>query len=205
MKLYLSSYRLGNNPQLLVDLVSKNKRVAIIPNALDFSTDSKRVNAGINREKDDMKKLGFQPEEFDLKNYFGKPRKFEKDISLYGLLWIIGGNVFLLIKAMRQSGMDKWLIKQKNNNKLVYAGYSAGVCVLSPSLKGLEIVDKPVKVKGYPSKTIWDGIGIINWSFAPHYKSKHIESEKVNNLIEYYTNNKIFYKALSDGEVIIEK
>ena len=34
--MYLSSYRLGGKPQQLVNLVGNNKKVAVIPNALDF-------------------------------------------------------------------------------------------------------------------------------------------------------------------------
>ena len=41
MKLYLSSYKVGSDPQGLKDLVGKpNAKVAVIDNALDFSTDS---------------------------------------------------------------------------------------------------------------------------------------------------------------------
>jgi dipeptidase E len=205
MKLYLSSYRLGNNTKELVKMVGKNKKAAIITNALDFSTDPVRKNSSIAREINDLENLGFQPEELDLRIYFNKPAKLSKDLSSYGLIWVIGGNSFILRKAMKLSCMDKWLIKQKGNPDVVYAGYSAGVCVLAPSLRGLEIVDDPkAKAKGYDNKTIWDGVGIVNWTFAPHYRSDHPESAKVNKEVEYYIDNKILFKALRDGEVIIE-
>ena len=204
MKLYLSSYHLGNNPQELVVLVEKNKRAAVIINSRDMWEESERKVGGIKRELEDLTILGFKPEIFDLRGYFNKPDKLEKKISKYGLIWVIGGNAFLLRKAMKMSGFDRWLIKQKGNNKLVYAGYSAGVCVLSPSMKGLELVDQPyVKVKGYKNEVIWKGLGIINWSFAPHYKSNHPESEKMNEVVEYYEKNKIPFKALHDGEAIV--
>lgn len=205
MKLYLSSYRLGNNAKQLVEMVGRNKRAAIIINALDFSMDTKRKKATTTREIKDLENLGFQPEVLDLKKYFGNFDKLKKDLSRFGLLWVIGGNVFLLRKAMKLSGIDKWLLERKNDESLVYAGYSAGVCVLSPSLKGMEIVDDPkVKARGYNDTTIWQGIGIISCAFAPHYKSDHPESEKVDKEIEYYIENKIPFRALRDGEVIIE-
>lgn len=204
MKLYLSSYHLGNDSHRLVELVKNNKKVAVIPNALDFSTDIERKKTSILGEINDLKKLGLEPEEFDLKNYFINPIGLEKDLAQYGLIWVRGGNAFLLRKAMQMSGMDKWLIKSRNNNNLVYGGYSAGVCVLSPNLSGLEIVDNPnVSADGYNNETIWEGLNIIDWAFAPHYKSDHSESEKVNKLIEFYIDNKILFKALRDGETII--
>lgn len=205
MKLYLSSYRLGNNAEQLVQMVGENKKTAVITNALDFSTDLDKKNASISREMNDLKSLGFQVEIFDLKKYFGKTTKLEKDILPYGLFWVIGGNTFLLRKAMKFSGIDDWFVKQKNNQELVYAGYSAGVCVLSPSLKGLETVDDPnVKAEMYNNIVIWEGLGIIDWAFAPHYKSDHPESEKITKEVEFYIDNKILFKALRDGEVIIK-
>ena len=154
MKMYLSSYRLGDNPQQLVDLVGNNKKVAVIPNALDFSTEIDRRNAGVQREIDDLKQLGLEPEEVDLRDYFGKPEELTKKLSEYGVVWVRGGNTFVLRRAFKESGMDEWLVGQKDNKELVYAGYSAGVCILSPSLKGLDTVDDPnIVLEDYKKET----------------------------------------------------
>lgn len=205
MKLYLSSYRLGDNPEKLVDLIGENKRIAVIPNALDFSTDIERRNAGVQREIDDLNNLGLQAEEVDLRDYFNKPQELEKKLSNFGALWVRGGNTFILRKAFKESGMDEWLLKQKDNKELVYAGYSAGVCVLSPTLKGLEIVDDPNIVgEGYNNEIIWEGVGLIDFAFAPHFESPgHPETEAVGREVEYYKKNGVEYRALHDGEVII--
>ena len=204
MKLYLSSYKLGENPKKLVDLVGTNKRAAVIPNALDFSTEIERRNSRVQSEIDDLKQLGFQAEEVDLRNYFGKPDELNRTLLEYGLIWVPGGNVFTLRRAFKESGIDEWLIRQKENKDLVYAGYSAGVCVLSPSLKGLELVDDPtITSEGYPKEVVWEGLGLIDFAFAPHYQSNHPEAEAVNREVEYYVKHGIEYKALHDGEVII--
>jgi dipeptidase E len=190
MKMYLSSFRLGDQTQELVKMVGINKKVAVIANAMDFVDDIERRKASAQREIDALKELGFQPEEVDLRNDLVK-------LSEFGMIWVRGGNVFTLRKAYKLSGFDQWLIAQKDNDKLVYAGYSAGVCVLSPSLRGLELVDDP------GMDTIWDGLGLIDFAFAPHYQSDHPESEAINKVVEYYKTNNIPYKALRDGEVII--
>lgn len=39
MKLYLSSYRLGNSPEKLIKLFGADKKVAVISNAMDFAYD----------------------------------------------------------------------------------------------------------------------------------------------------------------------
>lgn len=205
MKMYLSSYRLGDNPEKLVNLVGANKKVAVIPNALDFSNEIDRRNAGVQREIDDLNNLGFEAEEVDLRKYFGKPDELEQKLSGFGAIWVRGGNTFVLRRAFKESGMDEWLIKQRDNKELVYAGYSAGVCVLSPTLKGLELVDDPVVVnEGYPRETIWEGLNLIDFAFAPHFESPgHPETESVSKEVEYYKKRGIKYKALHDGEAIV--
>lgn len=205
MKLYLSSYRLGQGSAELKKLVV-NKKAAIIANALDFSTDLVRKNSTISRELADIGSLGFEAEVLDLRNYFHKSDALFSKLAQFGLFWVIGGNTFILRKAMKISGFDKWLLDQRENKDLVYAGYSAGVCVLSPSLKGLEIVDDPnEKAAGYDDTVIWQGLGIIDWAFAPHYRSDHPESAKVEEEVKFYDKNNILYKALKDGEVIISE
>lgn len=205
MKMYLSSYRLGDHPEQLVSLVGNNKRAAVIANSRDYGTDLERRKLGIQREIDDLTKLGLIPEELDLRNYFGKPQELEQKLTEFGMLWVIGGNTFVLRRAFKESSMDHWLINQKDNKELVYAGYSAGVCVLSPTLKGLEFVDDPnIVPESYPKETVWEGLGLINFAFAPHFESPgHPETEAVGREVEHYKRTGIEYKALHDGEVII--
>lgn len=203
--MYLSSYRLGDNPEKLLELMGANKKIAVIPNALDFSNEIDRRNAGVQREIDDLNNLGLQAEEVDLRKYFNKPDELKHKLSEFGAVWVRGGNTFVLRRAFKESGMDEWLLKQKDNKELVYAGYSAGVCILSPSLKGLETVDDPIIVgEGYPKETNWDGLGLIDFAFAPHFESPgHPETEAVSKEVEYYKQAGIKYRALHDGEAIV--
>lgn len=206
MKLYLSSYHLGDNPQVLVEMVGKNKKAAVIPNALDNMEDKKLLEEKIQANMDELKNLGFKPEVINLKKYFGKPAELARKMSEFGLIWVRGGNAFILRRAYKQSGFDKWLVSQKNNKDLVYGGYSAGCCILSPTLKGLDIVDEPnIVSKGYSPDIIWNGLGLIDFIFVPHYKSDHPESAKVDETVKYYRKEGMVYKTVRDGEVIIQK
>ena len=204
MKLYLSSYRLGNETDKLVSMVQENKRAAVIFNALDFSCDLERKRSTINRELNGLAELGLDPEEFDLRPYFGKPELLKEKISRFGLIWAIGGNSFVLRRSMDQSGFDRFLKENRNNDTFVYAGYSAGVCVLAPTLRGIDLVDDPEVVpEGYQGDIIWEGLSLINYCIAPHYKSDHYESELIDKTVDYFLENKILFKVLRDGEVII--
>ena len=206
MKLYLSSYRLGNKAQLLSNSFCENKKVAVIANSMDFLTDREARKESAQREVNDLKQLGLDPEEVDLRDYFCKPEALAQKLKKYGGIWVRGGNVFILRKAFKESGMDEWLKTQKDNKELVYGGYSAGVCVLSPKLNGLELVDDPNNVpEGYKSDIEYTGVDLINWAFAPHYMSQHPEAEAVSKLVEHFKKEGVEFKALSDGEVIIEE
>ena len=202
MKLYLTSYQLGSEPKKLVALVGPNKKVAVICNAIDGLNTADR-DERLRREITAMTNLGFLPEELDLRDYFGKPGELEKQLNTYGLLWIRGGNVFILRKAMALSGFDK-IIRNVLDKNIVYAGYSAAVCVAGPSLHGLELCDEEKLVpKGYPAKTEWDGLNLIAYVIAPHYQSDHPESTMINDVVAYFKEKTIPYKTLRDGETII--
>jgi len=204
MKLYLSSYQFGDNPQLLADLIGDNKKIAIIPNALDVFPDEERKDTNLQREREGLMQIGLQPEMLDLRNYFGKPEELKNKMGEYEAVWVLGGNTFVLRRAYKESGMDVWLQGHKNDKGFVYGGYSAGVCVLSPELKGLETVDQPNAIpEGYKEEVVWQGVGLIDFAFAPHYMSNHPESEMVTKEVEYMINNGIEYRTLHDGETII--
>lgn len=120
------------------------------------------------------------------------------------MVWVYGGNTFVLKRAYEQSGFGEIVKEMILKDEIIYAGFSAGVVILSKSLKGLEIVDDPEIVpEGYEKDFSWDGLGILDYNIAVHYKSDHPESAGINKEIEYCQKNNISYKTLSDGEVIV--
>ncbi len=205
MKLYLSSYHLGDKPNQLADLLGDNKRVAVISNALDFSTDLDRLEKSRKREFDELTAIGLDAEEIDLRKYFGKALELEKKLSMFGLIWVRGGNSFILRRAMHQSGLDVILHKISATDTIVYGGYSAGVSVLGPTLSGVELVDDPMIIpEGYNKEVIWDGVGLVDFSFAPHYQSNHPESASIEKVVAFYKEKGMLFQGLKDGEVIIQ-
>ncbi|MDA9129439.1 peptidase E [Candidatus Gracilibacteria bacterium] len=205
MKKYLSSYKLGDNPEKLVELFGENKKIAFIANTCDMYSDKNEKDERESSDISDLRKIGLDIEYLDLKNYFGKKTKLRNKLQEFGGVFVCGGNVFVLRQAYKLSGLDDILINyEKNNPDFVYSGYSAGICILAPSLKGLDIVDDP-NVFPYDDiqETIWEGLDILHYSISPHYDSDHPESEDIEKEIQYCIKNKILFKALRDGEVII--
>ena len=203
MKYYLSSYKFGNDVGKLKSMMPKNNRIGHINNARDFS-DPERSRKNQTDEIEQLNQLGFVAEALNLRNYFNKEADLRNKLNTLGAVWVAGGNTFVLRQAMRLSGFDVICQELSKNKEFLYAGYSAGVCVLSKSLKSLFIVDKPYDFP-YPEITepIWEGLGFFDYDFMPHYDSDHPESEDIGKTIKYCIDNKILFKALRDGDVII--
>ena len=169
MKLYLSSYRLGNNSDEFKRLVSGQKRIGVIRNALDFSDDRKRHEEGWAQEFSDLTSLGFSPQAVDLREYFDGKNDLRATVNQLDGLWVAGGNTFILNSAFRRSGLDKIVVEHLANETFVYAGYSAGICVLAPTLEGIHLADNPEVIpQGYSKAVIWNGIGLLPFCIAPH-------------------------------------
>lgn len=204
MKFYLSSYKLGNETEKLKSLVP-NKKIGYIQNARDYSNnDPERRKLSRDTDVALLNDLGIAVEEIDLRHYFGKQDELKNKINELGAIFICGGNVFILRQAMKLSGLDDILKELKNDENFLYAGFSAAGCVLSPSLKSYAIVDDSTDTP-YPElkETIWEGLGLIDFAFMPHFESEHPESQDVNKEIEYCKQNNIAYKAIRDGEVLV--
>lgn len=204
MRLYLSSFRIGNKPEELLTLLAGRKRTAIILNAMDFVGGEGRA-ASLKREVDDLKSIGLEPTEIDLRDYFGKSGQLKESLSSYDLLWVRGGNAFVLRRAFRQSGADVIVKELLAYDAIVYGGYSAGIDMLTPSLHGAELVDDPrIVPEGYETSIIWDCLGVLPYAVAPHYKSDHPESAAIDKSVEYLIDNHISFITLHDGEAIVK-
>jgi dipeptidase E len=203
MKLYLSSYGFGNKSEQFVKLIGVNKKVAVILNAQDYASPEKR-SGKLRQEIMNLKTLGLDPEELDLRHYFDNPDALKEKLAAYGAVWIRGGNVFVLMGAMKRSGFDVIIQPLVLAERIVYAGFSAGSAAASPTLHGIELVDDPRSVpSGYADEPIWDGLGFVEYSIAPHYRSDHPESEAIEKVVVYFIEHKMPYKTLRDGEAIV--
>lgn len=204
MRLYLSSYQLGNQPERLLSLLGEGRRTAVISNAGDLNPQTEERDARHKQQMEELRNMGLEPIDLDLRNYFGKTEELKKVLLGFNLIWVKGGNAFVLRRAFLQSGADTIIKDLLTSDLLVYGGYSAGIDMLTPSLRGTELVDDPNAVpEGYNPEIIWNCLGILPYAVAPHYKSDHPESAAVDKSVEYLINNHIPFIALRDGEVIV--
>lgn len=207
MKLYLSSFKIGDHGLKLAQMIGGSKKLAVISNALDCYSDIERRQRGEVEEIEQLSNLGIQTEIIDLRDYFDKQSNLEDRLNQFDGVWVRGGSVFVLRVAMALSGFDQLLHhKLKVSKTFVYAGYSAGGCVLSPTLEGYQLVDQPELVfAAYPQSSVdLTGLGIINFIFEPHYRSDHPESALTEKEIFQLIDQKHLFKAFRDGEVYLK-
>jgi dipeptidase E len=207
MRLYLSSFRLGDRPDLLVDLVRRSAgspTVAVIANACDVG-DATRRTAAVELELQAMHDLGLRPHEIDLRDYQPETGTLARDLAGLAALWVRGGNAFVLRHAMATSGAERLIPRLLSQDALVYAGYSAGPCVLAASLRGLELCDQPMDVlTAYGVQPLWDGLGVLDRAFVPHLDSPgHPETELTGEVAALYRREGRPFWALRDGQVVV--
>lgn len=201
MKFYLSSYKIGQEVEKLKNFM-QGKRMGFIPNSVDYLELKSRQESNDKNMKD-ISDIGIDIEILDLRDYFGKMSQLEEKIKTLWGVWVRGGNTFILRQAMKLSGFDD-IIQRMDRDDFVYGGYSAGICILAPSLVALQQVDNP-HIMPYKElqEVIWDGLWLLDYIILPHYKSDHPESADIDKEVDYCTRNNIRYKTLSDGEVIV--
>ena len=203
MRLYLSSFRMGNQPGELLKLLGTGRRTAVIMNAADANSPERRTVGRVD-ELARLTEAGLDPVELDLREYFGRPETAKGALNGFDLVWVRGGNTFVLRRAFKYSGMDEILKEMLLNDAIAYGGYSAGIDLLTPSLHGSEKVDDPYAIpEGYKSEIVWDGLNLLPYSVAPHYRSDHPESAAVEGMVQHLIDNHILFKALRDGQAII--
>ena len=206
MRLYLSSYRIGDRAGSLLALLGGGRRAAVIENALDnFSASAREI---YRREAydpvDELAPLGIAGTPLDLRDYFGDPEGLRAKLSGFDLVWVTGGNAFVLRRAMKQSGFDDVITDMLDNDEIVYGGFSAGAVVATPSLEGIHLMDDPDEAPpGYDREIVWDGLGLIDHAIVPHYRSPHPETTSAERAVRHLCGRGLRYRALRDGEVIV--
>ncbi|MDG3012683.1 type 1 glutamine amidotransferase-like domain-containing protein [Rhodococcus sp. D2-41] len=205
MRLFLSSLRLGNHPERLRALVRPGAGVAVVGNALDAWPERARQNA-VTSEFPALRAIGLEPVELDLRDFIGAPDRLRGALEHRELIWVRGGNTFVLRVQLARSGADAVIAESLARDALAYGGYSAGACVAGPSLAGLESVDDPAEVAAVSpgSPVRWDGLGLIEHRVVPHFGTPgYPEEDAIRRIAADYAAAGIAHHRLGDGHALV--
>ncbi|RDI42124.1 Type 1 glutamine amidotransferase-like domain-containing protein [Nocardia mexicana] len=203
MRLFLSSYRFGAHYDRLAGLIGTPGRVAVIPNACDAWPAVWK--GAVTSDLTPLRRLGFRPEVLDLREYVGRTEELERTLRGFPLLWVRGGNTFVLRAQFARSAADLVIGKLLSEDALAYAGYSAGACLLTPDLHGIEQVDDPAEVR--PACGIepqWDGLGLVDHRIVPHVNSPDTDPDGgCDRLAARYRAEGVPHWALTDDDAVV--
>ncbi|MFF2397112.1 Type 1 glutamine amidotransferase-like domain-containing protein [Nocardia sp. NPDC058114] len=202
MRLFLASYRFGGFADRLVGLVGAPGRVAVIPNACDAWPDA--WSAAVTSDVKPLEQQGYSPDVLDLREYAGQPERLERHLRGFPMVWVRGGNTFVLRAQFARSGADSVLPALLREDALVYAGYSAGACLLGPDLHGLETMDDPAEV--LPTTGIepqWDGLGMVDRRLIVHLDSPTDPDGDSAAMLAHCVAEDIPHWALTDDDVVL--
>ena len=110
---------------------------------------------GLRRDLDELEAAGLAVEMLDLR-HTGAVDK----LAGFDVVWVRGGNIFVLRRALADTGADTVLIDLLQRDAIVYGGYSAGPCVLGPDLTALAYVDDitPSTTRSPTAWACWIGL-----------------------------------------------
>ncbi len=121
-------------------------------------------------------------------------------LGSYDLVWVRGGNVFVLRRVLADSGADRLLVDLLEGDRVTYGGYSAGACVLGTDLRELRLVDDPTTVVD----PITTGLALLDRPLVPHVHSAgHPESLRCDRVEAVYIARGQAHGALRDGQVLL--
>ncbi|NNH70306.1 type 1 glutamine amidotransferase-like domain-containing protein [Nocardia uniformis] len=202
MRLFLSAYRFGAHYDRLLGLVGAPGRVAVIANACDAWPSA--WASAVTSDLVPLRRLGFEPEVVDLRDYIGQAAELERVLVGFPLVWVRGGNTFVLRAQFARSGADLIFARLLAADAFVYAGYSAGACVMTPDLYGLESMDDPAEVRSAcGTEALWDGLGLVDHRIVPHLDSPTDPEGLSRKLAREYRLAGVPHWALTDDDAVI--
>lgn len=204
MRLFLTSYRAGNYIDELLELIGEETKVAVITNAKDYKTPAERTDS-VNDLKDYLKDQNLEFHEIDLRRYFDDPESLQEDLAKFKVVWVAGGNTFVLRRALTQSGGDEILKDLVGDGSLLYIGESAGAIMATPGLQGAEFEDDPyITPDGYEDvdddADLWQGLGLVEYFVVPHYESG---LEGVERMVDIFEEEGLPYKPLANSQALL--
>lgn len=146
------------------------------------------------REIKAMQEMSFNVEEIDLE---GKTEQaLRSSLADKDIIYVQGGNVFWLLKHVRESGFDK-VVKELIEKGVIYIGVSAGSYIACPTIEMSFWKREQPEVFGL---TDFTGMNLVSFLMSVHYKPEYKEI-----LMPHISKSKYPVRILTDQQAILVK
>lgn len=129
MKLLLTSAGLANDKIKSAFLTLFDKNPSESTALIVAYGQNEDENFYINKSKLEIENLGFMAVVLNMNDCPKNPTMPDFDV-----IYVCGGNTFVILKKMKELGLDEYIIKQVENGS-VYIGVSAGSIIAGPSIE----------------------------------------------------------------------
>lgn len=170
--------------------------VAVVVNA--SSTDHKKRKK-TKKIKVQFNSIGFDSTRIEL---FDLMKRSPQELSKFDIIYILGGNPFLLLDEVNKSGAHSVLKELAYQDKFLM-GYSAGSLILGPDLTLMNNVDTLLGYNEYDLKQL-SCVGLYDFQIFPHYSNFTTQvPELIDKIDEYELKSNYPIYRLDDNQGII--
>lgn len=148
----------------------------------------------IKKDAKRLSELGFQIEEFDLRN--NNEDSLRKRLKTFDIIFVEGGNTFYLLKYVKESGFDH-IIHEFLTRGGVYVGVSAGTIIT-----GLNIETSNWNY-GEPDKNIVNLEDLEGLNLIPFVFCVHMDKKDTNIIKKYATETNYPTVGLTDTQALL--
>jgi peptidase E len=111
------------------------------------------------------------------------------------ILFITGGNSCVLLRNLRRSGLDQIIMDLAQKEHWVFAGYSAGAMIFTPSV---ELAAFDSRDNDEAGLTDFRALHFVDYEIAPHYTDEYKE------ILEAYKRTRPYeVRPVTDAEYIV--
>lgn len=167
MKLFLSSLGIPE-PRALMDLVGVKGTVKVA------SIRDAWGPYGLDRQKEfdgyataQLQSINAEHSVVNLADYENDQSGLMNALSGFDLIWIHGGNTFVLNYSIQKSGFGN-VIRKLLDEGIAFGGDSAGAVIACPTLHGIELVDD----SSVAPEVLYNGLNLISFGIIPHWGLK---------------------------------
>lgn len=177
MKLLLTSDGLGtdNLKNFFISILSKEPRECSL--LLVYYKVDKELEVYVEYTKEEIRSTGITKiTPFDLHE-----EKFLDHNKKFDIIWVCGGNTFLILDRMKKIGIFDFIKRQVFESNSLYVGVSAGSIIAGPNIE----VSGPWDDNSINLQDT-SGMKIVDFATIPHYQIKdHTIVERIKNKANY--------------------